>query len=194
MSLLDIDSSTDNRFCLHLCDFRICYSQTATTVTHHWVKFVEACDDSFDIFNSFALSISESLDVSFFSWNELMERWIQESDCYRMTFECFVKSLKVALLVRKNLIKSNFSFFNCVSTDHFAECSNSVSFKEHMLCTAKTDTFSTKFSCFLSISRCICVCSNFKCSELVSPFHNSTKFACDFSINSWDDTIIDVTC
>ena len=32
---------------------------------------------------------------------------------------------------------------------------------EHMLCTAKSDTFSTKLTSFLSISRCISICANF---------------------------------
>ena len=41
MSLLNIDSCTDNSLCLHLSNFRICYCKTAATVTHHWVELVE---------------------------------------------------------------------------------------------------------------------------------------------------------
>ena len=39
--LLNIDSSLDNSLCLHLSDLRICYSKTASSVTHHGVELVE---------------------------------------------------------------------------------------------------------------------------------------------------------
>ena len=63
-----------------------------------------------------------------------------------------------------------------------------------MLCTAKSDTFSTKFAGFLSISWCISICTNFHSSVLVSPSHDSSEFTCDCSVYSRDDTVIDVTC
>ena len=163
-------------------------------MTHHWVELVERCDDSLNIFNALALCVSKLLDVLFLSRNKLVERWVKETDCYRTALKCLIKSLKVILLIRKNLLKSSFSLFNCVCANHFTECSNSVLFKEHMLCTAETDTLSTKLSCLLSISRSISICTNLKCSELVSPAHDSAECACDCSVNSRDNTIIDVTC
>ena len=84
--------------------------------------------------------------------------------------------------------------FNSISTNHFSECCNSFSFEEHVLCTAKTDTFCTEFTSFLSICWSISICTNFKSSVFVSPCHNSAEFTSDFSVNCWDDTIIDVTC
>ena len=123
-----------------------------------------------------------------------MKRWIEESDCNRAAFESFIKLFKVALLHWFDLSKSSFSFFNSIGADHFTECSDSVSFKEHMLCTAKTDTFSTEFTSLLSVSRCISVCSYLKNSVLISPSHDSAEFTCDSSINCWDDAVVDVTC
>ena len=194
MSFLNVDSCTDNCACLHLSDFRISYSQTASTMTHHRVELMQRIDDSFDLLNSFTLSISQFLDIFFFSRNELMKRRIQETDSNRVTFQSFIQFFEVSLLFRKNLSQSCFSFFYCFSTDHFTECIDSVTFKEHMLCTAKTNTFCTQLTSFFSICRSICVCTNFHSSVFVSPSHDSSEFTCDCSVYSRDDTVIDITC
>ena len=114
MSLLNIDSCTDNSLCLHLSNFRICNCKTKTTVTHHWVKLVKRSDDSLNLLNALALCISKLLNIVFLCRNELMKRWVKETDSYRTTFKSFIKLLKVALLIRKNLLKSSFSLFNSV--------------------------------------------------------------------------------
>ena len=62
---LNIDSSLDNSFCLHLSDLRICYSKTATSVAHHGVELVERSNDVLDSLNGLALSLCKSLNVSF---------------------------------------------------------------------------------------------------------------------------------
>ena len=52
---------------LHCSDFRISNSQTAATVTHHWVEFVEAGDDCFNISNRFVHVFCKQFNVSFIS-------------------------------------------------------------------------------------------------------------------------------
>src|SRR5699024_2087595 len=113
MSFLYVDSCTDNSFCLHLCNFRISNCKTASTMTHHRVELVQAVDDCFDLLYSLALSFCKFLDIFFLCWNELMKRRIQETDCYRVTFQSFVESFEVSLLIWKNFFKSCFSFFFC---------------------------------------------------------------------------------
>ena len=194
MSFLYIDCCTDNSACLHLSNLWICYCKTASTVSHHWVELMKAVDDCLDLLYSLALSVSQFLDVLFLCRNELMKRWIKETDSNRVTFQCFIQFFEVSLLFWKNLSKCCFSFFFCLRADHFTECIDSVSFEEHMLCTAKSDTFCTKFACFYSIVWCISVCTNFHCSVFVSPSHDSSEFTSDCCINCWDDTIIDITC
>ncbi len=81
-------------------------------MTHHGVELVERCDDVLDCFNRLALSLSESLDVSFFCRNEFVQRRIKESDRYGATFKCFVKSLEGSLLQMFELREGSFSFFN----------------------------------------------------------------------------------
>ena len=149
------------------------YCQTASTMSHHRVEFMQRINDCFDLFNSFALSVSQFLNIFFFCRNEFMKRRIQETDCNRASLKSLVKTLEVSLLIWKNLVKSNFSLFLCIRTDHLTESSHSLRIEEHMLCTAKSDTFCTELTSLLSISRGISVCTNLKCSELISPSHNT---------------------
>ena len=193
MLFLNFDCSADNCLCLHLSDFRISYSKTTSTMSHHWVELMQGSDDCFDILNGFTLCISQFLNISFLCRNELMKRWIQETDGNRISFQSFIQCFEVSLLIWKNLIKSSLTLFYCIGADHLTESSNSVFLEEHMLCTAKSDTLSAKLTSFLSICRCICICTNFHCTELVSPFHNTAELTCDCSINSFDNAIVDVT-
>ena len=123
-----------------------------------------------------------------------MQRRIQETDGNWVTFQCFIQFFEVALLFRKDLSQCSFSFFYSFRADHFTECINSVAFEEHMLCTAKTDTFCTQLTCFFSICRCVCVCTNFHSSEFISPSHDSSEFASDCCRYGRDDAVIDITC
>ena len=103
------------------------------------------------------------------------------------------RALEVALLIRQDLLQSCFSLFYSIRADHLTECSDSVFLEEHMLGTAKTDTFCTQLTSFLSICRSICICTNFQSSELVSPSHNTAELTSDCSIYSLDCSIVDVT-
>jgi len=100
MSLLNIDSCTDNSLCLHLSDLRIGNSQTAATMSHHWVELMKCIADSFDLFNSLALCVSQFLNIFFLSRNELMQRRIQETDGNWVAFQSFVQLLEISLLLR----------------------------------------------------------------------------------------------
>ena len=193
MFLLYVDGCTDDCSCLHLGDLRISNSQTNSTMSHHWIEFVQGIDDTLDLFYGLALRISQLLDIFVCLWYEFMQRRIQETDGYRVAFQCFVKFLKVTLLNRKNLFQCCFSFFYGIGADHLTECIDSVSFEEHMLGTAKSDTFCAQFSCFLCICWCICIGSYFQSSILISPSHNTAKFAGDRSIYSLDHAIVNIS-
>ena len=60
-----------------------------------------------------------------------------------------------------------------------------------MLCTAKSDSLCTKLTSLLSICRSICICTNLKSSELISPCHNTSELTSDRSINCWEMCIRD---
>ena len=193
MSLLHIDGSLDDSSGLHLCNFRIGYSQTAATVTHHGVELVQGSDDCLDGLNGLALCVSQCLDVSLVSRNEFVERRIQETDGNRVALQRLVQCLEVSLLHGLDLSQSSFSFLNSIGADHLTECCNSGGLEEHVLGTAKTDTLSAQLSCLLCISRCISVGANLQYSVLVSPSHDSAELTSDGSVNGGDDAVVDVT-
>ena len=193
MCFLYVDSCTDNCLGLHNCDLRIGNCQTKSTVTHHRVELMQGSDDVLDSLNRFALSLSQFLDVIFLSRNKLMQRRIQETDRNRVALQSLEQTFEVALLIRKDLIQSCFSLFYGVSTDHLTESSDSVFLEEHMLSTAKTDTFCAKLSSFLRICRCISVGTNFQSSELVSPCHNATECTSDGSVYGLDLALVNIT-
>ena len=119
-----------------------------------------------------------------------MKRRIQETDCYRVALESLEQTFEVFLLIWKNLSKCCFSLLSCCGADHLTECIDTSLTEEHMLCTAKTDTFCTKLYSFLSICRSICVCTNFHCSVLVSPCHDASELTSDCSVYSRDDSVV----
>ena len=123
-----------------------------------------------------------------------MQRRIQQTDCNRSFFHCFVDAFEVFLLERSDAFQCSFSFFYCIRHDHFSEFHDSVSFEEHMLCSCQTDTFCTEVDSNLCIVRCICVCSYFQASLCICPFHECFEVACDLCFYCRDIFAIDVTC
>ena len=123
-----------------------------------------------------------------------MERRIQETDSNGVALKSLIESLEVALLHRFDLVESGFSLLNCIGADHLTECSDTVSLKEHMLCTAETDALCAKLAGFLSVLGSISVCSYLKLSVLVSPSHDPAELACNLSVNGSDLTVVNVTC
>ena len=122
-----------------------------------------------------------------------MERRIKEADGYRVALKSLIESLEVALLIRKNLCKSSFSFLNAVSADHLTESGDSVCLEEHVLCAAKADTLGAQLTGFLSVCGCVGVGANLEGSELVSPCHDAAELACDLRVNGRDYTVVDIT-
>ena len=163
-------------------------------MTHHRVELMQTSDDCFDLLNRFALCVSQFLDVLFLSRNELMKRRIQETDGNRVAFQSFIQLLEVSLLLRKDLSKCCFSLFYGFSADHLTECIDSVAFEEHMLCTAKTNTFCAKLTSFFSVCRSISVCTNFHGSVFICPAHDSSELASDGSVYGRDQSVIDASC
>ena len=90
--------------------------------------------------------------------------------------------------------KSNLSLFNSIRTNHFTDSWNSVFSKEHVFCSAKTNTASTKSISLFSIFWRISVCSNQESFVFVSPRHNSSEITWVYiSWNSFDFSIVNFT-
>ena len=122
-----------------------------------------------------------------------MKRRIQETDRNRASLQCFVKLLKIALLLRKDLRQCCFSLFYRLRADHLAECVDTVALKEHMLGTAKTDTFCAKLTCLFCIVWGICICTNLHGAVFVCPSHDAAELTCDRCVYGRDDPVINAS-
>src|SRR5699024_5373302 len=106
MFLADIDRCTDNSGGLHLSNFWIGNSQTAATVTHHWVKLMQGSDNIVDLFNGDVHLFGQFFYLSLGVWNKLVERWVEEADGNRKSLHCLIDRFKVALLHWEQFCKS----------------------------------------------------------------------------------------
>ena len=193
MLLLYIDGCTNNGFRLHNGNFRIGYGKTQSSVSHHRVELVEGGNDVLNLLHALVLCLCKLLNLFFLLRYELMKRRIQETDGYGVPFQCLIKSFEVSLLIRKNLLQRFFSLFLRIGYNHLTESEDSLRIKEHVLCTAKSDTFGTELSCLLCIMRCIGIGTNSKLSVLVSPAHDPSELTGNGCIYCRNDALIDIS-
>ena len=123
-----------------------------------------------------------------------MKRGVKEADGYRVSFHGLIQFHKVAFLKGKNLCKSFFSLFFCIGTNHFTEAVDSVAFKEHMLCTAKSDSLCAELSCFSRVGGRVGVGSDLQCPVFIGPCHNSSKFAGNGCVHGLDCAVVHIAC
>ena len=80
---------------LHLGNLRISNSQTASSVTHHWVELMQRHAMMVLIVSTdLALCLSQLLNISFLGRNELMQRRIQETDGNRVALQSLIQLLR----------------------------------------------------------------------------------------------------
>ena len=72
MSSFHLDCCTDHSLGLHHSDLRVGNSQTAATMTHHRVELMQGLADCLNLCNGLTFCLSQLLNVSFLSRNELM--------------------------------------------------------------------------------------------------------------------------
>ena len=187
------NSRCDNSLGLHSCNFWICDSKSKSAVTHHWVKFMQTFHSCFQRFKRKFHFFCKRSDFIVLMRQELVKRWVKETNCHRATFHCFEDTLKVFLLHWKKFFECFFSFSSCGRNNHFSHCWNSVCFKEHMFSSAKTYALCAKGESNRCVAWIISVCSYAKFSILISPFHDCGKFANNFSRFCGDCAIINLT-
>ena len=110
--LAELDSCTNDGASLHLCDLRISDTETAATVTEHWVVFRERSNASLDLIDCHAHCSSHFLLTLLIVWYELMERWVEKTDVDSKTVHCLQDAIEVSLLIREELCKSLLTTFD----------------------------------------------------------------------------------
>ena len=123
-----------------------------------------------------------------------MQRGVQQTNGNRSFLHCLVDALEVILLERLNAFQCRFSFLYGIGHNHLSEFHDSVSRKEHVLCSGQTDTLCTEVDCCLCIVGCVGICSNLQHSLRVSPSHEGLEVACNFCLYGMNIFAVDVAC
>src|SRR5512139_3548079 len=104
-------------------------------------------------------------------WKKLVKRRVQKSYCHGKTSHRPEYSYEIHLLKRKQFGKGLLSSLHRLGKNHFPDGLYPVRPKEHMLGPAEPYPFSAEIPRHRSIVRSICICSNLKYPQLISPFH-----------------------
>ena len=167
----DVSSSFKDSACLHLGDLRVGDAEAATAMTKHRVELMERLNAVSDLLDSDAEFLGKILLLSFRVREELMKRWVKETDGGRQTFESLKDAGEVFTLVWEKLAKSGTAICLCGSKDHLTHSVDAVTFKEHVFCAGKADTLGTESDSVLSLLWIISVCADLHARGLGTPCH-----------------------
>ena len=174
---LQFKSGTQNGTSLHLCDFGIRISQTATTVTQHRVVFAERFDTLLDILQAYSHCIGHLLLSFQIVRNKFMQRRIEQTYSHRTTGHCLEDSLEVGLLIWQDLGKSFAASLSIFCQNHLTHGFDLFTFEEHVFRTAKTDTYRTEITGNFGIMRSVGIGTNLQTGIFISQLHQIGKVA-----------------
>ncbi len=194
MLCIDVQCSIDDGSCLHDADFRICHIQTASTVAHHRVEFLQGSSGCFHICYRDTKGCSDILGFLISLRQEFMQRRIQQTDSYRTAAHCLINAFKIFCLIWLQRIQCKLSLLTVLGNTEHSDCLDALStVEEHMLSTDKTDTFSSEFNSSSGICRRIGIGSDMESAALISPAHEGCKVAGNLSRNLLHFTSVDST-
>ena len=102
---------------------------------------------------------------------ELVQRWIEQADGCRQTFEFFKDAGEVFALIRQEFAESLFAIVEVVCENHFAHGVNAVTFEEHVFGASEADADSTEGNGLAGLLWRVGVRANVKTGGFAAPFH-----------------------
>ena len=134
--LLQLHGSTEDCFCLHLCDLWICVSETAAAVSEHRVMLAQTVNALLNLCYGKTHLLCHCLLTCEIVWHELMQWWVEQADVYRAFVHGLEDSVEVLSLIRQQLLERLLASFYCVGENHFTHCLDLLVVEEHVFCTA----------------------------------------------------------
>ena len=191
MFLVYIDGSVDDGTRLHDTDLRIRNIQTASTMTHHRVEFLQLNIRSLDIFNGDAHLISNFLDCLIRLRQELMQRRIQQTNRNAAALHSLEDAFEVLCLVRLKKIESLLTLLRRTGYAEHTDCLNTLlGVEEHVFRTNKTNTFRAELNCTSSIFRRIRIGTDLHRTTLISPLHEGSEVSGNCSRNTLNLSLV----
>ena len=166
---------------MHSSDFGEGNTQTATTVTQHWVVLSERSYTALDSLERYTHLLSHGLLSSNIVGNELVQGRIEQTDVYGQTVHCLEDALEVSLLVRQQLSKSLLTSGNAVGENHLTHSDDLLVLEEHVFSTGQTDTLGTELASHLCIVWSISIGTNLQLGVLVAEVHQLLEVARELS-------------
>ncbi len=192
--LLQLASSTEDGTCLHGCDFGECDTETATTVTKHWVVLGERSHTLLDNLHIYAHFLSHHFLTLQVMWNELMQWWVKQTDVHVETVHSLEDSVEVGLLIWEQFGKGFFTTFNSVGKNHLAHGDNLLVIEKHVLCTSQTNTLGTECTSHLGVVWRVGVGANLQLGVFIAEIHECFEVTTEFSSLCLDFACINLTC
>ncbi len=192
--LLQLASCTEDGASLHGCDLRECDTETATTMTEHWVVLCQRIHTLLDFLYAYAHFLSHGLLTCQIVRYELVERWVEQADVHVATIHSLEDAVEVSLLIWEELGKCFFTTLHRICQNHLAHRNNLLIIKEHVLCTCQSDTLGTECTSYLSIMWSICIGTDFHLGIFIAEIHQFlevTRKLCSLCLNL---TSINLTC
>ena len=162
---------------LHLSDFWEHNAQSATTETKHRIELMEFVDATLDVLNRNADLVRKILLLCLGVRQELVKRRIEKTDACRAAFKGAQDAIKVSALVRQQLGKRTLTTRRVLAENHLAHGINAVTFKEHVLGAAQTNTFRAERHGLADLLRSIGVGANTKSAIAIRKVHDKLKVA-----------------
>ena len=167
----DQGSGFKDSACLHRGDLWVGDAEAAATVTEHGVHFMQGFHAVCHLLSADAKFIGECSLLLSGLWKELMQRWVQQADGGRQTFELFKDAGKVFPLIRQEFAKGCFSIFFVVGKDHLAHGVDAVALKEHVFGAGEADADSAEGDGLASLLWSVCVGADIQAGGFATPFH-----------------------
>lgn len=144
-------------------------------MAEHGVKFVELIDLVDNLRFSQTHFLSEGFHILFFLWQEFVEGWIEHSDGDWFSLHNFEEGSEVFFLELFELLEGSLSFSFVAGNNHLSDSEDSFLLEEHVLGSAKTNTFGTEINSSFSILWGISVSSDLELSDGISPDHDGPE-------------------
>jgi len=122
-----------------------------------------------------------------------MERWVKISNDNWFSINLVKDLLEIFLLEWLQFLESNISSILVLSNDHFSEMLDSLLFKEHMLSSAKSNSFSTIFESNLDLMWFFGIGFDHHGLVFLGPFHDSVEIFGHFWVHDFNLSIEDFT-
>ena len=177
-----IESCLDYSTSLHFGNFGICTSQTATPVPEHRVELGERVACNLNLFESKTHFGSELFLSSQLMRNEFVQRRVEKTYRYAISVHCHKYTEEVLSLYREEFLESFAATLFAPCENHFAHGLDTFSLKEHVFCTAETDTFRSETARCLGIARSVGIGTNIHLRIFLGNIHYCAEVSAEVSL------------